>query len=383
MNEQNFSSDGIEVSILDLLVYLGHRIILLLVLIAVGVVLFFGLHGVNNSSSYVAELNYLMVPKQNENEDPTVESKYFIDMGYLLKSDNSIINLAKKSGIDKSVVGDLISYNYPGDGHSFNVAISSPKKEEIDKLVPIIKSEFAELTNNSSYFKSEKLIKEVEYTNTNRQVNKTAVIIACVPFVIGLLYFCIRFISQNPVISKKNLKRILPEVDCYEYSFEPEFDNDIVRIGSKFNNDEFINIEAVNFINSDEVLNITRNILKNVSQSLIVFEIDNSVEDNNEISSSDEVAKVNYATFEKFLSSKKYEDIKSKNQIITIESINGNESIGYRLSCLTKNNLLIFGTNEKKKNIKNLIIENICSMTHLKSIILFPNFDNKKGGKHK
>lgn len=388
MNDRKYTSDGMEVSVKDFLTYLLSKIIVLIILLIVGVLIFFGFHGIQYDSSSEATIKYLLLPAQSNSEDPSIEAKYYADVIEAMKSDDMISRLSKDTGIDASLIDDggYLTYEYVFDSHSFKITVNTKDLATTNKLATAVKIEFNKYVNTEPYFKSISLLHEKTAANTHRVINKKLALISVMPLLIAFLFYCFRFLHLNPLLSKKNFKRILPEVDCYEYNDEANFANDLIRIDSKLDKTDFINIEVVDCDHSSEIIKKVEEVLKNELDSVSIFEIDHDASDHIEFKANNlanKVLKVNYDSFNTYVHSDAFKNMKEKNQIITIEAVNGNDSLGYRVSCLTKNTLLVLGTKEKKNRIINLIDENVYNKEYLRTIILFPNFFKKKGGKHK
>ena len=379
MDTNNYVSDGTEISFSDFLKYLLSKAKILIILLVATILVVLLFHIVNYQSNYQTKATYTVVPYEEKNIDATVEGRYVKDVMDYLKSDAVISKMSKVSGISQKELNrdETLAFEYPGDDHSFTITVLTNKKTVNEKIMSVLNEAAEQYIKSNNYFKLINLLKKTGTKTRSLSLNKIVVILSVLPFLLVLIYYCVKFVLMNPVLSLNNLKRIIPNINCFEYNQNVSFNDDIVRIDSKIGNNEFVNLEIVDFENSDEIVKEMEEVIKNCINSATIFEIDNEAQDNFEVDNYDlsgGIIKLRYDSLVNFLHSEQYRNLKTKNQIIVFEKVNGNDSIGYKVSTLTENTILILGSNEKKTKIKRLISNNVYDFNRLKAVILYLNF---------
>lgn len=382
MEKIKFTSDGTEVSIYNLLAYLCKKFIVFAICLILGILIFFGLRGVNSKSSYRISLSYKIVLKREKNKNATLIRNDYLYLKYLINTDTVVSNLIKESYSQKSSpkISDIVSFQYDGVQHLINISINTSDKKEAIKLVPQIKSDVLQTRYALTNIKSLNLISENHTPIKNTIINKKVLILSICPFLLAFIYYIFKYIKMNPLLSKENLKRIFPEVECVEYNLDKGFTNNIFDLRKKMQKNEFINLEVLDFDNDKEIFKENLEMIQNISKSYIIFEVDSTIQGVNEVNEKlleNKFIKVNFDTFKSFLKSNEYKNLRNKNQEVLLISTNDNNQVGYQASKLTNNTIVILGTKEKKDNIRDLINSNVENISHLRSIILYPNYINR------
>lgn len=377
MNNSVLSSNGLENSFLDYFTFLIHKWKFIVISIIIGVLVFVGFGAISIKEDSYTKLSYLLIPKELVNNTNQDMSKVLGDAINLLQSDKIEKEVMELSSIDKNTLEESVEFNQDFSSNTFNLEVKNSNKNVTEKITSAYKITILKELKADSYFGKVSLIKDENSTEKSKELNKAIIIIAILPFILVIAYFSIIFLKKNPLVSKKNLIRIFPKVLCDNLNLN-EIESISLKLSCLLGSDKVTNFELMNLSDNEfnEIVSFIAKLKLNGKENLIYILDENYKTKEAKIDNVENNENINHIDVKKFqelLINGKLDSIQNNQNIITIENCKLDNSVGFWVSSMTDNNVIVLGTKEKKKNIPQYFKDNLKNPNEIKYVLLYDN----------